>query len=143
MSAEADAAVHARLTQTVPGYSARNPLAHWNGADDPRLELKPGYVLRAREGDPSDPYFVIRVVGPHYTHHDAPPEYAVQPYFEFGETIAAPLRGEGGLLAAYEVLTESQVASLIAERAAAAEPVATNVDAAREQVAAAREETGR
>lgn len=136
-----DAAVHARLMATMPGYSPQNPLSHWTGMDDPRHELRAGMVLRAKDGDPEDPFYVIRVTGAFGTTRDRI-EYGITPYFCFGEIVSAPARGEGGILTHYTVLGESEVAAMLAERetAPAADPDETFVDAARRRLDAIRAE---
>ena len=132
MSKADEAAVHERLMQTIPTYAPNTPLSHWTSMDDPRHELRPGTVLEAKNGDPSDPFNVVKVTGAYGTTPDRI-EYGVTPFFEFGEVISAPARGPGGILTHYTVLSESEVAAMLAERAAAdapAEPAETVVDAA-------------
>ena len=135
-----EATVHVRLMQTMPGYSALNPLSHWTSMDDPRHELRRGTVLKAKDGDPSDPFNVVKVTGAYGTRPDQI-EYGITPFFEFGEIISAPARGPAGILTHYVVLGESEVAAMLAERATAdapAEPAETVVDAARCQLDAIR-----
>lgn len=141
-----DAAVHSRLVQTIPTYAPNTPLSHWTSMEDPSVELQPGTVLRAKEGDESDPWFYVRVTGPVGTGRDRL-EYGLTSLFEFTEVVSAPARGEGGILATYEVMLSSEARALIEARRSAAdapaEPPETVVDAARRQLDAARAEDGR
>lgn len=132
-----EAAIHVRLLQTIPGYSPQSPLSHWTSMNDPRHELRAGMVLRAKDGDPSDPFYVVRVTGAFGTARDRI-EYGITPFFEFGETVSAPARGEHGILTHYTVLGESEVAAMLAERETP--PAAESVEAARRQVDAIRVE---
>ena len=133
-----DAVLHERLTRTLPVYEPNTPLSHWVGhQDDPRHELLPGTVLRAKDGDPSDDWYLVRVTGPVETGRDRL-EYGVTPLLTFGEIVSAPARGDGSILASYDVLGTSEVAALLDERAS--EQTETEVEAARAQLDAARAE---
>jgi len=143
LSAE-DVAV-SQLTRTLPMYEPNSPASHWVGHDDPRHELLPGTVLRAKDGHQSDPWFYVKVTGPYETTRDRM-EYGITPLLEFAEIVSAPARGEGGILANYDVLPSSEVREIIeahrSARTAEADVDATetNIEAARRQLDAARTE---
>ncbi len=76
------------------------------------MRLTPGTILRAREiEDEDDPFNVIKITGLTGRVNDVE-EATFTSATEFTATHAAPVNGEGGLLRAYEVLSEGEVASL-------------------------------
>lgn len=118
-----------------------SPLSWWS-PDTANHLLAPGDVLRARgatdedirlaiTADPAS-YELVRVVALH-TVRDVE-EAVIQPVFGFGTNVSAAVVGSGGLLTAYNVLTESEVAEL----AAMAAVESTETDAEHTDVAAAR-----
>lgn len=141
-----DAAVHRRLVRTLPAYEPNTLLSHWvSQQEDPRIELRPGTVLRAKSGDASDAWYYVKVTGPIETGRDRL-EYGLTPLLTFGEIVSAPARGDGGILATYEVLSSSEARAIIDSHRAPdaseidADAAETNIEAARRQLHAARAE---
>lgn len=130
-AAEAAAKIHQRLQRDDPSYDPTTPLASWGNVIDPTVELKPGTVLRAIEGDPEDPYYEVVVVGTQRTWRDEPNEYVIRPAHEFGPMICAPLFGEGGLRTIYDVTMDTPERVRAAAEARKFDALSARLDALR------------
>lgn len=112
-------------------------LEFWT-SDAPSPSLAVGSVLRARDAERGDPYALAVVIGTHAV--DGVEEAVIAPYVGFGSAVSAPVFGEGGILRAFEVMTEAEVAEVRASVPAASgvDPVA-ELEAAKADLLAARE----